>query len=82
MSKSAASILRDAVNETSNASVTINPTAKGWAAYFSAQKEKIEEEELDDVHTKCTEFIIKNRIEKDSKSTSNKPGANKNFRLP
>lgn len=77
-----AEVLREAVNETSNASVTINPTATGWAAYFSAQKKKIEDKDLEIVHTESTKFILENRIEKESKSTSNKPGANKNYRLP
>lgn len=81
MEKSAKA-LHKAVNETSNASITINPTATGWSGYFSAQKEKIEDVDLKVVHEKSTAFILKNRVEKDSKTTSNKPGANKLFRLP
>lgn len=74
-------LLHKTVSETANASLTLNPTATGWNCYLTAQKKKFDNPNLPTLCDEVSKYIVENRVVKES-TTSNKPGANKPFKLP
>lgn len=75
--------------ETANSSLTLAPAKIkengkeyfGWSCYLAAQKVKINGETLPEVCQKVVKYITENRVSKEVVA-SNKPGADKQFRLP
>lgn len=64
--------LRDLVNETAGAAMTISPNKDGWGAYVLQQKEKFENTSQEGLYDDLIAFIKDNRIENEKPAKETK----------